>query len=377
MRVGRWKPSDDARGAGHTHGRGHRTKWRQNALALALVGVLASCGGGGGETAQTAKAASEKPVVEVVAIGANGADGGGLRAAGMVAYQREAGLSFRTPGLIRAILVDEGDQVRQGQVLARLDLGDLDAAVAEAVTATRNAESQLERDKTLFDRGFIAKARLDTAELALARARSAQTAISFNRDQAVITAPSNGVILRRLAEPNQNAAAGAPILQFGSTSTGLIVRAGLSATALRRVKVGDRAEARLTDGKFREGRVVRIAAASNPATNGFEVEATLVDSAGLRSGQVAELVIFSSQAEAARITIPATALLDARADQGVVYVIEAGDIARRRAVRTAGVEGEDVVIAQGIAQGDRIVVAGAAFIRDGQAVVAKPWRVEQ
>jgi RND family efflux transporter MFP subunit len=347
------------------------------AIAVALSVLIVGCDGGAPAAKDAAPAAAEKPVVEAVTIGADGPGGGGLRAAGMVAYQREAMLSFRTAGLVRAILVDEGDVVRQGQTLARLDLADLDAAVAEARTGLRTAENQLARDKSLFDRGFISQARLDAAELAVARARAGLTAISFNRDQAVITAPSDGVILRRLAEPNQNVAPGAPILSFGAKTGGLVVRAGLSGRAVQQVSVGDRAEARLADGKFREAKIVRIAAASNPATNAFDVEAQVVDAAGLRSGQVAELVIFARQPDAARLSVPASALLDARADQGVIYVLEAGDVARRRSVRTAGVEGEQVIIAQGVAPGERIVVSGAAFIRDGQEVQPKAWRAEQ
>jgi RND family efflux transporter MFP subunit len=347
------------------------------ASALSAVAWLAAgCGGPADKSDAAAKTEAPKPSVATMIVGEDGG-AGAVRAAGMVSFQREMTLSFRTPGLIREILVDEGDRVRQGQALARLDLKDLNASLAEAETAVRNAESQLTRDKSLFDRGFIAQARLDASDLSLARARTALTAVRFNRDQAVITAPANGVVLRRLAEPNQNAAAGAPVLLFGSQTEGVIVRAGFSADAVGKLAVGDLAQVRLEDGAFRDAKVSRIAAKSDAATAAFDVEVSLNDGRGLRSGQVGEVLVQSRIATAARIVIPTTALLDARADQGFVFILEAGDIARRRPVRTAGVEGENVVIAAGLKPGDVVIVAGAAFVRDGQAIAGTPRARDQ
>lgn len=339
-------------------------------MVLSLGLGLAACGGGGpGEKAKAAPA--KPPRVETIVAGA-GADGGRLRASGMVAYQREASLSFRTPGLVRQILVDDGDIVRRGQTLAQLDLQDLNAAVTEAQLGLRNAELQLERDQALLARGFIAQARVDASELARARAQAALTAVQFNRNQAVIVAPDDGVVLRRLAEPNQNVPAGAPVFLFGARGQGLIVRAGVAEDALRRIKVGDRADVRVAGGAFQSGAVMRIGAKSDALTAAFDVEVKLNDPTGLRSGQVAEVLIGArgAIASANKVKAPSTALLDARADQGVVYVVGPNGVVARRAVRTAGLEGEDVVIAEGVAPGERLVVSGAAFIRDGQTVEA-------
>lgn len=343
---------------------------RRPAAALFVGLLLAACS----QAPAPPPAAKDeaKPVVQVLEISAANS-GAGLRAAGMIAYKDEAQLSFRTPGLIRAILVDEGDRVRKGQVLARIELSDLDAGVAEAQTAVRAAEAQLARDRTLKERGFIAQARLEQSELSVARARTALASVSYNRNQAIITAPSDGVVLRRFVEPNQNVAAGAPVLLVAAQNRGLVIQAGVSADAVRQMRLNDKAQVRTVDGAFREARISTIAAKSDPATNAFSVEATIADASGLRSGQVAEMVVAVTQPGTAKLRVPSTALLDARADQGVLYVLDRGDVARRRAVRTAGVEGEDVVIAEGLQAGERVIVTGAAFVRDGQAVAATPW----
>jgi membrane fusion protein (multidrug efflux system) len=62
------------------------------------------------------------------------------------------------------------------------------------------------------------------------------------------------------------------------------------------------------------------------------------------------------------------ALLDARADQGVVYVVDDAGVARRRTVTTAGVDGENAIVLSGLKAGERVVAAGAAYVRDGEPV---------
>ena len=71
---------------------------------------------------------------------------------------------------------------------------------------------------------------------------------------------------------------------------------------------------------------------------------------------------------AQEFVVPAISLIDARADQGVVFVVDAEGKARRRAVETGGVKDEGVAILQGLQEGDRVITRGASMVRDGDAV---------
>jgi RND family efflux transporter MFP subunit len=343
----------------------HRKRLAAAVLALALAG----CGKGGGADAAKAPPA---PTVTVVAVQRDGA-AGAVRASGMVAYQRETTLSFKVPGVVARINVDEGDQVRAGQVLASLNLTEYSANFAEADATLRTVESQLVRTQTLFEKGLVAQARLDDAQLAVDRARAARQATGFNRSQGVIVAPSSGVILRRGAEPSQNVSPGQLIVSIGEVNSGLVVRAGLSSADAARIKTGDLADVRITGQPAapRKGRVTRVGAKSDAATGGFDVEIAVTPIDGLRSGLVAEVDILASGVGGAvgPIRAPTLALLDARADQGVVLVVDAQNIARRRAVQTAGVDGDSVLVVGGLEPGERVVSSGAAYVRDGQPVV--------
>ena len=73
------------------------------------------------------------------------------------------------------------------------------------------------------------------------------------------------------------------------------------------------------------------------------------------------------------LIVPALSLLDGRDDQGIVFVVDGDNIARRRAVQTAGIGRDGVLVIEGLAIGDRVVAAGAAYVRDGEPVrIAEP-----
>ncbi|WP_395646739.1 efflux RND transporter periplasmic adaptor subunit [Terricaulis sp.] len=331
---------------------------RGRSLILLAALALAACGAGGQSKQQQAP---ETPIVEIVEAAPLSA-AGAVRASGLIGYRREPPLAFTSPGIVATINVDAGDVVHRGQRLATLRRTSVGASAGEAALARENAERELARTQTLFERGFVSQARLDEARLAVER----------TTDSAAITAPSDGVILRRVAEPAQMIAAGAPVLVLGETRSGLVVRAPVSGGDAARIRTGDTAAVRVSgEADARAGRVTRVGAKGDSGTGAFEVEVEIAATENLRSGMVAEVEIAAAPTAAASappIIVPTLSLLDARADQGIVYVVDAENIARRRAVRTAGVTQAGVLIVEGLSPGERVVAAGAAYIRDGETV---------
>lgn len=326
-------------------------------LALAVSALaLSACGSADSD----APAQAEGPLVQVVEVASSSA-AGAIRASGLVGYKREPQLSFTAPGIVGDMLVDAGDTVRRGQRLATLRRTSGGANLDEAALARANAERDLARTQELYNRGFVSEARLDDARLAVQRAS----------DSSVLTAPADGVILRRAAETSQTVNAGTPILVFGETRSGIVVRAPVASSEASRIRVGDSVQVRVNElGVTRTGRVARVGAKGNDSTGAFEVEVEISDASGLRSGMVAEVEIAATPGAAATATlmVPTLSLLDARADQGIVFVVDAQGLARRRAVTTAGVTQAGVIVISGLEPGDRVISAGAAYVRDGDTV---------
>jgi RND family efflux transporter MFP subunit len=305
-----------------------------------------------------------RPVVSVISV-AGAAHAGAVRASGLVGYKRETELSFNAPGVILSLLVDEGDHVAPGQQLASMRRTSVGSNPGEAAQARENAERLLARNQALFEKGFVSQTAVDDARLAVERAQ----------ESTVLIAPSAGVILRRKAEPAQMVNAGAPVLVLGETGQGIVVRAAVASRGAARVRTGNLATVRVNGTPSRRATVVRVAAKSDDATGAFEVEVRPDDPVGMRSGQVAEVEIATAGAEdsASALIVPALSLLDGRADQGIVFVVDGDNIARRRAVQTAGIGRDGVLVIEGLAIGDRVVAAGAAYVRDGEPVrIAEP-----
>jgi len=281
-----------------------------------------------------------------------------VRASGLVGYKRETELSFDAPGVIATLQVDEGDEVRAGEVLGTLRRTTVGSNATEAALARETARRLLERTQKLHERGYASDAALEDAQLAVERANEAT----------LLVAPANGVVLRRLAEPAQMTSAGAPVLVLGEADSGLVVRVSVPALAAARLSAGASAEVTVAGHPETTGQVARIAAKGDEVTGAFEVEIRVDSPAALRSGQVAAVRIAAAGEAEVALRIPALALLDARADQGVVFVVDAEGITRRRSVQTAGIDAGGVVVVAGLAPGERVVATGVAYVRDGEPV---------
>jgi RND family efflux transporter MFP subunit len=324
--------------------------------AVAAAFLVVACTG---EAEVAEQSAAPVIAVEVLNIAASGPDGE-IRASGLVAYKRETALGFGAPGEIESLVVDVGDRVAAGQVLATLRKTTTGADAGEAALARQTAEQNFDRVTRLHAAGAASQSELDNARLALERAR----------ERVSIVAPAGGIVLQRDAEPGQMVSAGQRVLAIGEARTGIIVEASMTAAEVSQLQAGDRATVNIRERPMLAGRVARIAP-KGTQSGMFTVEVQVDQPAGLRSGEVAEVVVAGrggAETAASVHVVPAIALIDARADQGVVFVVDAEGRARRRAVETGGVSDSGVTVLRGLADGDRVITRGASMVRDGDAV---------
>ncbi len=346
----------------------HRSSIAQAAILGVAMLAGAACSPKTDEaSAATAAAPEQRQAVEVeVHEVAHGAQAGSLRASGMVAFKNETTLAFNAAGQIETLTVDQGAQVHAGQVLATLRRTSVGADAAEADITRTTAQQNYDRVSRLFANGAASQADLDSARLGLER----------SRETVSITAPASGVILRRDAVRGQVVSAGQSVLQLGEARAGVVVRASLSSTDLGRVQVGNAAEIEVRGRESRTGRVTQISPKMAAGMGAFEIEARFDNGADLRSGEVAEVVIFTGAPAAdaaaqAVLFIPAISLIDARADQAMIYVVDNAGVARRRAIRTEGVTDQGVAVVEGLKEGERVITRGASMVRDGDRVNVK------
>jgi RND family efflux transporter MFP subunit len=209
---------------------------------------------------------------------------------------------------------------------------------------------------------------LQDASTAVEAARAALKSAEFTRDHAVIAAPADGRILRRLAEPDEMAEAGHTILVFASDQDGWIVRAGIAGSDVLRLEVGDDADVVVdgTTASVFKARVTQISEAAEAATRTTEVELSLESvPEGARSGFVVRTVI-KPRPVAERPVVPASALIEGAGDKARLFLVGVnGSLAKRVEVEMAGIDGQRVFLKTPLPREASVVVSGAEYLRDG------------
>jgi RND family efflux transporter MFP subunit len=325
-----------------------QNKWIWIFVASGLIAVAGALWWLVGPVTVTAAAPVRGPAVEAI------------YATGSVEPSVMLPIAPRTAGRIIELNVDEGGEVRKGQILARLDDADLDSTVAELAARARYAQSQHERSQDLVRRGFIARSDLDrtradrdAADASLKRARA-------QRDFMALTAPADGSILKRDGEIGQFIPAGQAVF-FLSCCAPLRVTADVDEEDIARVRVGQKVllHADAVPGRILEGDVAEITPKGDPIARSYRVRIRLTDPALLKVGMTVDANLIVAERQDA-LLVPTSAV-----QNNAVWVVADGKL-HRQPVRTgvAGTARTEVI--EGLTADARVVESPSAELREGR-----------
>ena len=359
---------------------GRRHRWgASTAVAAALL--AAAC-----EEPPPAAESTVRPV-RYVSVRATGAQRT-RTFSGVARAGTESVLSFRVPGTIARLRVDVGDQVRAGASIAELDPVDYELQVREAEASLRqaearagNADADLRRVRSLYENDNAARTDLDAAtaaaESAAAQVESVEQRLDLVRRQVGytrLTAPSAGAIADVLAEANENVSPGQPVVVLASGSAPEVSFAVPEALIrqIRRgmpVTVGFDA---IPDARF-DGVVTEVGVTTTAVGTTFPVTVRLgPDASDIRSGMAAVVDIVLGDEDAPdRFVLPAHAVGEDRAGRFVFVAEPAADgpaVVRRQPVTVGAFATGGLEVLDGLAEGDRVVVAGVNRLQDGDQV---------
>jgi len=309
-----------------------------------------------------------------------------LTANGAIAAWQEAVVGAELSGLrLDAVLVNVGDRVRKGQLLAslageavRADIQNAQASLLEAQALAAEAKSNADRARNLRAADAIsaqeAQRSLTSEQTALARVESAKAQLAAQElrgRQTRVVAPDDGVISARSATVGAVVQPGVELFRLIRQSR-LEWRAELPSTDLGRVQPGMKAVATPPGGQPVEGRVRMVAPTVDGGTRNGLVYVDLPASAtqaGARAGMFASGKLAVGQAGG--LTVPQTAVL-LRDGFSYVFVLE-GQQADQASVRQVKVkvgrrQGERIEVLEGLKEGAQVVAAGVAFLADGDTV---------
>lgn len=337
-------------------------------LALATLGPACS------DSAHSSPPASAPPVAVTTATVHYSSQAPAVHASGVLANKGELRASFKTGGIVARVAVDEGQQIKRGQVLATLSTAEIDAGVEQATLAVTKAERDQKRVQQLFDGKAATREQLDDVTTGVSVARAQLRAVQFNRNHAVIVAPSNGRVVKRLAEPNELVGPGQPVMLLALDDAGWVVRGAVSDKSVVRLRTGDAAAITLqalAENGALQASVSELAVAASPPLGTFEIELRLdpahAQHPALRAGMIADVVVKPTPQNSYAL-VPAAALRDGDGKRAAVWTVDANNHVQRIPVTVAYFDGDQAALAAGLPEGARIVVEGAAYVTAASSV---------
>jgi len=293
-----------------------------------------------------------------------------VHSSGIITSSEEMRLSFKIGGIVAKINVKEGDNVKQGDILATLDLSEISAKVKQAEDGYAKAQRDYNRTSNLYRDSVATLEQMQNAATAMNVARSGLDIARFNLHHARILAPDNGRILKQFIKANELVSSGYPVFLFGITGKSWIVKAGLSDRDIIKVNSGDSAFITLDAHPDKEFRAVidQVGEMANPLTGTYEVK-LMVDNEGHKfaSGFIAEVEIFPSSTDSLHL-VPVGSIVEADGLTGYVYVVTDSNNARKIKVDIITIIGSNAAVRGLFPVIREIVTEGAAYLKEGEKV---------
>lgn len=254
-----------------------------------------------------------------------------------------------------------GARVKKGDLLARLDVQEIQAKVDQVRATLDQAQRDFDRQARLIESNATARQDYEAAEarvkVATAALSEAETMLGYAR----VTAPFDGVVARKLADMGDLAMPGKPLVEVEDPSA-LRFEADLPETLLSHVKQGDKLSVQLT--KPVEGTVSEISPVADPASRTFLVKLDLPPTEGIRTGQFGRVSV--PLGEVKRLFVPRTAVLK-RGQMEMTFIVEDGR-AVMRLVKTGRAYDDQIEILSGLEGDETVIVSDSTKLHDGQSV---------
>ena len=293
--------------------------------------------------------------------------------AGVLSPIRSVGVNAQAAGALLSVRVEEGDEVRSGQVLAEIDSRELRAQLRSAEASLTLAKSTAERSAALLKDRVVTASENERDQAALASAQASVDALRTRLGYASVRAPTSGVITEKRNEAGDVVGSQSRLFTIADVSM-LVVRVQVSELDISGISVGQGADVTVDaiGGTTFKGTVRRIFPAADSVSRMVPVEVGLAGvSKQLRPGYLARVTVKLGERTDVLLA-PASAIVGSR-DARAVY-IKHGDKVERRIVRIGQASGGGTVveILEGLQVGDTVVSVGAEQLRDGSQVRVVP-----
>ncbi len=294
-----------------------------------------------------------------------------IHVTGQLARKTSLRLSFSTGGLIDRVLVNEGDKVKKGQLLATLDDREINARMQKAQSNYEFARSEWQRDTNLYKQGLLSLSRYQGSKADLDAAASQLEDTKFAHRLATITAPIEGEVIKRQVEPQELVRANETAFVISAGTYGWLVNAELIDTDVVNLALGDQATVSLSayPGQTFRGVISEISAQANPQTGRFPVEIKLDNMLPtFRAGYLASIDIRPKSPHPYSF-IPVESLISTDKDQAVFFAFnESLNKVEKVSVGVSFIDGDEIATEAPLERLTHVVTTGAEYLKPGDSV---------
>ena len=286
---------------------------------------------------------------------------------GQLTTDDETLLSFKTGGVIHSVLVKEGDQVKKGQLIATLDLTEINAQVALARHNYEKAQRDFQRTTNLYKDSVATLEQLQNSQTGLSVAKEQLDAANFNKSFSEIHAPANGYVLRKFVNAGQVVGVGDPVLTTnGASQSKWVLKTGVSDKQWAAIKINDEAKIKIdafADRSF-QARVIRKSEKADAQTGAFSVDLEIKnEGVKLANGMFGSAELQSGDPSSSW-SVPYEAVLDANGNEGFVFITLDNKTAIKQPVIIESFNGKTIRINKGLEKANVLIIAGSAYLAD-------------
>ena len=350
-------------------------------LTFSCVLALSACGSRDATTPSTktgSNAESTRAAVTVEVVAATRRPiSASYSATAALETPNEAQVVAKTSGVLLRLMVEEGDQVKAGQVLAKIDAERPNLEVRRAQALLRKLEAELARSKELFERKLVAADLYEKIRFDVETQRAVYEMTRLELSYTDVVAPISGVVAQRMAKIGN-------LIQLNSALFRIVDVSRLEATLnvpereIATMRAGARVQLQVDalPGAFFEGHVERISPVIDAGSGTFRVVCAFDPDARLRPGMFGRISVVFDQRDDV-LTVPRVALLEGDGETAVYKVV--GGKALRTPVQVGYLSGDVAEIRSGLETGDQVVTTGKVALRDGASIeiVAAPSAVPE
>ncbi len=290
---------------------------------------------------------------------------------GIVEPDKTAQIGFNVQGTASSVLANEGDNVKQGQLIATLDSRDYEYQLQQSEGSLLRAKDTYERDKQLYEDSSLTAKEYVSAQSDYITAQGNRNSSAKKVSDTKLYAPITGTITRKMIEKGMQASPGSTAFSIDAIDH-VNITMTVPETDIATLMHNDTAT--ITISAINQTFTGKITAINKQASQGSNTYRTKIKVTNpqhkILPGMIAEVKIITTQKEK-YLTIPPKAIV--HDEDGLQYVFLVGDSSRviKHRVTTGDVFGEEIAVNEGMKDGDVLVIEGQQRLLDGQKVTVK------